>query len=353
MCSRLPLELTLVSRRVRSETLDFLLGTNLFIVRARDLAFEPFPDFCILSSVPTAHLTRMANLVVRLNCWPCPWGHDPTSYSQELGGRHPVPFRCGFCDTVVAGDHAALSASSPAGLRLFEGWEDLCRRLGSRRKPGQTSLTVICDIDGSDDGQTSSLVTGPLTKYLPLLRSCTIRLGRSPSYTNSVKMARDTALYMMGCKVKLPPAAKPFPFKKLPRELKLAVLRYTHLGPPEPAGYDDDFDRVEIMNGRLLRGTSIDATSRFVRTCCSKCTETQLDWSVSPPITLKCIHTCLGTYLRRELTFAKLLHQQLRLLLSHLHLPRPSSLSLPRRPRNPLHRHRNLLLHRALHPPPR
>jgi len=281
VCPRLQLELTLVSRQVRSESLDFLLGTNLFVVRARDLASEPFSDYHILRNVPIAHLARMRRLVVRLNCWPCPWGHDPTSYYNPKWRRTPAPSHCRFCDTAFARDHAALSVSSPTDLRLLKGWEDLCRRLGSGRKPGQSSLTVICDVESSDDGQTASLVTGPLIKYLPLLRSCTIRLGRSASY-RTARMARDAALSMMGCKAELPPATKAFPFGKLPRELKLAVLRYTHLGPPELAGYDDDFGQVEIINGSLLHGMSIDANFQFVRGCCSTCTETQLDWSASP-----------------------------------------------------------------------
>jgi len=73
-CPRLPLELLRVSRRVGDEALGVLLRTNRFVVCA--CAARPDMLAPLAAHIPEAHLARMARLVVRLNYWPCPWGHD-------------------------------------------------------------------------------------------------------------------------------------------------------------------------------------------------------------------------------------------------------------------------------------
>jgi len=115
-----------------------------------------------------------------------------------------------------------------------------------------------------------------LARYLPLLRSCTIRLGHTPVRKNLASLAHDTAMGLMGRAET--PVMKPFPFGRLPRELKLAVLKYTHFGPAELAGYAHRFGRIEVWNGRLLRGRVRGTTSLSVVACCYQCSESFMDW---------------------------------------------------------------------------
>lgn len=43
-----------------------------------------------------------------------------------------------------------------------------------------------------------------------------------------------------------------FNFRMLPGELRLRVLRSTHLGPPESAHYKAYFDKITVRDGRLM-----------------------------------------------------------------------------------------------------
>ncbi|KAK3374689.1 hypothetical protein B0H63DRAFT_255437 [Podospora didyma] len=262
-CPQFPLALTLVSRQVRHEALDVLMSCNLFVVRVREGRPEMLAP--LLTQIPAPHFARLTHLVIRLNCWPCPFGHDGLLSNMPEN-------KCPLCGTDTKRGDPILSRSSPRSQLLLEAWEQVCRRLGSARL---ANLTLICDVDANDgDSYIISHLLGPLINYLPPLRNCNIRLGRSPTETNLASMARETALTLTR---QSRPIGEPFPFGRLPIELKLLVLRYTHLGPPELAGYDHDFTRLHILNGRLtsrrLRGVS----SRPMEKCCSACTVTFMD----------------------------------------------------------------------------
>lgn len=47
---------------------------------------------------------------------------------------------------------------------------------------------------------------------------------------------------------------EPFHFRLLPQELRLRILTNTHLGTPEDAGYDAQFERLLIRDGKLVPG---------------------------------------------------------------------------------------------------
>jgi hypothetical protein len=263
-CPALPLALTLVCRRVREEALDVLAGANFFVLRVTDGSVHALQP--LLTTIPTSHLSRMRRLLIRLNCWPCPDGHDPTSYSSRPDGSAPT--RCHLC-------RRNFDPNPHFNLHLLDAWGRLCQRLGSGRPTGTTELTVIYDVGASMDDGLARGVVDPLTRFLPPLRSCTIRLGRSPAERGQARVARDTALALMG---EQPQSDKPFPFHRLPWELRMRILQHTHLGPPDLAGYDRDYSRVQVVNGRLLKGKRIGVLSRSNVKCCGKCSPTFLDW---------------------------------------------------------------------------
>jgi len=277
-CQPLPLELTLVCRQVREEALDVFLGTNVFVARGRH--GQPDTLTPLLTGIPLVHLARMTRMVIRLNCWPCPWGHDMTGQmgtyvrsNRVSGGIQPS--LCTLCGTHRREADPLLSLSSPGSLRTIDAWGQICRRLGSERQPGQTDLTLICEVDGED---AAARLLSPLMEFLPPLRSCTIRLRSNAANKKLAEIARNTALALTEPRQESP---SPFPFGRLPQELRLNILKYTHLSPPELAGYHPDFAMIQVVNGRLIRGRSRGANFSFVDWCCGVCTGTIMDWSVS------------------------------------------------------------------------
>lgn len=275
-CPRLPLELLRVCRRVHDEALNVLLRTNRFVVRAR--AGHPEMLAPLAAHIPETQLARMTGLLVRLNCWPCPWGHDETRTSPRRS-----PENCCLCAAHSSEADPALSRSS-AGLRMLDAWELVCARIGSGLRPGQLDLTLICDVDPADDGYVTSRLLDPLKCYLPLLRSCTLRLGRASKEKHLAGMACQTALILVGAVERPSENFEPFPFDRLPWELKIHILRYTHLGPPGPGGYNPRLEKLDVVDGRLLDLPFRWALSRDSLKCCNMCTNNFLDWSVPFPL---------------------------------------------------------------------
>ncbi|KAJ4385549.1 hypothetical protein N0V93_009978 [Gnomoniopsis smithogilvyi] len=267
-CSRLPLALLRVCHRVHDEALDVLLSTNRFVVRAR--AGRPEMLAPLATSIPEAQLARMTSLIVRLNCWPCPWGHDETRSSPRLSPDH-----CCLCSAHSREADPALSRSCPEDSRMLDVWKLVCARLGSGLKPRQLDLTLICDIEPADDGSITSRLLEPLKVYLPLLKSCTLRLGRASKERYLTKIARQTSHSLM--ELAEAQETKPFPFDQLPWELKIRILKCTHLGPPWLADYDLRFESLDVINGRLLKQPLRTALSPDTELCCDRCTGTFLD----------------------------------------------------------------------------
>lgn len=194
------------------------------------------------------------------------------------------PDHCCICAAHTREADPALSRSFSAGLEMLDAWEFVCARLGPGLRPRQLDLTLICDIDPADDGRVASRLLGPIRCNLPLLRSCTFRLARASKERNLARMARQTALALVGIGSEgSSQKTKHFPFDQLPWELKIRILRYTHLGPPGLAGYDPGLERLDVVNGRVLRQPLRWALSRHPNKCCDRCTGTFLDWFVTFP----------------------------------------------------------------------
>lgn len=209
-CPQSPLELTLVCRRVREEALNVLAGANLFVLRVTDGSVQALQP--LLTTIPTNHLSRMRRLLIRLNCWPCRDGHDPRVAGLRPDGSAPT--RCRLCGLNP-------DPNPSFNLHLLDAWGCLCQRLGSGRLSGTTELSVIYDVGTSTDDGLAHGVVDPLTKLLPPLRSCTLRLGRSPAEKGQARVARDAALALMREQRQ---SDKPFPFHRLPWELRLQML---------------------------------------------------------------------------------------------------------------------------------
>jgi len=189
---------------------------------------------------------------------------------------------CRLCVAHASGAAPALSRSCSAAREMLDLWELTCARLGSGLRPRQLDLTLICDIDPADDGHVASRLLGPLRCYLPLLRSCTLRLGRASKEWNLARLARQTALALVGIRTVGPSRnTKPFPFDRLPWELNPHILRHTHLGPPGLAGYNPGFEKLDVVNGWVLQWPLRWALSRDATKCCDSCTGTFLDWFVT------------------------------------------------------------------------
>src|SRR5262249_40196883 len=102
---------------------------------------------------------------------------------------------------------------------------------------------------------------------LPVLKECTIRLGRRRN--NDLRsLARDTSLRMTRAFVPKPH----FPYERLPQELRLRILDFTHLR--AHGAYHDRYKPLRIEQSKLVKGNVIHVHRPI---CCSKCTETFAD----------------------------------------------------------------------------
>jgi len=218
--------------------------------------------------MPGHHLSRMRRLFIRLNRWPCPEGHDSDRCGVASDGTPPSPAYCFLCKS-------PLSESPTANLDMLSGWRSLCRRLGWERTPGLMNLTVIYD---AEDEARAREITDPLIEFLPRLRTCNLRLGSSPAMEGQARLARRTVLALTG-REPGPQINEPFPFNKLPWELKLRILEHTHLGTSQTGDYNIFFTRVNVINGRFIKGR-LYPESCWRITCCGKCCDSVMDWYV-------------------------------------------------------------------------
>jgi len=245
-CPDLPTALLLVSE----EAISILVGRNKFILRA-----HTGPDLTLLQTMNLRALAAMTSLLVRLNCWPCPRGHndgDPPERST----------RCRTCDTPKALSDPVLNEASHEGQDLIQRWRIICKRLSSVIAPGQLRFTFICDVISL---KTAEQVVEPLLT-LPRLQQCTIRLGRERN--NEIRaLAERVSFQATGTFV----PRSGFPFERLPRELRWRILSFTHL--TAPGTYHSDWDIFRIKGGKFSgRGFYSNPT-----TCCWKCTDTFAD----------------------------------------------------------------------------
>src|SRR3569833_978233 len=81
-CAPLPVALLRVCRKVHAEAIAVLYGQNHFAIRARARRPELLDP---LLRMPAAGIAHMTGLLVRLNCWPSPRGHEEVMQSPEDG----------------------------------------------------------------------------------------------------------------------------------------------------------------------------------------------------------------------------------------------------------------------------
>ncbi len=248
-CPGIPIQLFLVSKAIYKDAYAIFYGRNKFVLRAHNAAhLNP------LESLTPQAISTMNFLLIRLNCWPCPWGHDDVYLHDG----------CQVCSTPVADSDPILRLDSQAGQEIATTWRRLCLKLSTHIIPGQSNFVFICDIELYEDAEQ---IIAPL-KLFPRLKKCTIRLGRPdlslPNALSLRSIARDVSLKMTGEFI----PQKKFSWEKLPRELRLQILNYTHLG--AFGNHLPKFSPIRILDNKLHG-------DYFIAKCCKRCTFTFAD----------------------------------------------------------------------------
>ncbi len=231
-----------VSKAVYKDTCRILYGENIIVFRGHISL-----DLHVLSDLSDTALAALTTLIIRLNTWPCPMGHD----EQVLGGL------CYICSLPKDKADHALEIKSNGGAKIRKAWKELCKRLSSVILPGKLDLTIICDVVNQKSGEA---IMESLT-ILPILTKCTIRLGRERDLALR-ELAQHTAQNLTDISERNP--LNNFPWYRLPRELRCYNLILTHLGPR--GDYGRQYEVFRLDNRNLI-----------LKACCSKCTVTYAD----------------------------------------------------------------------------
>ncbi|PVH99887.1 hypothetical protein DM02DRAFT_614709 [Periconia macrospinosa] len=141
---------------------------------------------------------------------------------------------------------------------IFHAVGSICRFLGSQIASDRLAFTFICDVK---DYTTAKRLLRPFDA-LPRLKECNIRIGnRRDGALRS--LARSTSTAATTDNQTGNTEGMPFPFMKLPRELRIQILQQTDLG-----GFGKDLDIRDL-------GLMSKQTTRFK--CCGNCTFTKSD----------------------------------------------------------------------------
>ncbi|CAG8951697.1 hypothetical protein HYFRA_00005497 [Hymenoscyphus fraxineus] len=244
-CPKLPLlRLLLVSRAFYQDVFQAFYSRNRFAIRIHDA--RGFENFHVGRRIQGT----LTSLLVRLNCWPCPRGHE------EIGGDDGM--RCGICKYDSRNADPAMDSTSRAGDDLLHWWRWFAKGLESSILSRYLDLTLICDVVD----RTSGLAVVEPLLTLPTLKGCTIRLGRG---TNSA-LSRLAEEYSLRAQALFIERQGTFPFQRLPEEVRLLILSYTHLG--DHRLYPQDSQLLKIVNNKLVNKDT---------PCCRKCTATRID----------------------------------------------------------------------------
>ena len=254
-CDPLPVSLLRVCRLFYEEIIPQLYGRNkLQTLLHNGTTFGPLP-----SLAPSA-IASLHSLLIRINCWPCPAGHN-TALS-----------RCRVCGTRAEEGDETLSKSQ--SVNVVRSWEAACAHLAVFLPPDQLRLTFICD---TADLATAKEVTSPL-RLLPTLKKCDIRLGRQPDYARR-QLARQIVTKKTGGFA--PRGA--FDFNRLPQEIRLQILSFTHLCPGgnfSQGGQDIYFEKnTEASSNapKVLQGGCCHRCNSSMNNCC--CPVSYAAWS--------------------------------------------------------------------------
>ncbi|KAH8593920.1 hypothetical protein B0O99DRAFT_626434 [Bisporella sp. PMI_857] len=255
VCPKLPLQLLLVSRAVYQEVFSAFYSRNKFLIRLHNTG--DFESLHLSQKI----LNTMTSLLIRLNSWPCPRGHEEA---------YPDGSHCLTCKTPTADASLPLDITSQAGQALLYEWRKFAERLALSISATQLKLTIICDVTDKTSGMA---ILEPLLR-LPTIKQCVIRLGQHFDY-ELYELARKASFRAQGSYSEIQGS---FPFQRLPKELRLQILKYTHLGYHNSYSEDDRF--LQIERNKLVQSSSLFLHQR--KTCCRKCTETLIDCCCVP-----------------------------------------------------------------------
>lgn len=226
--------LLLSCRDIHAEAAALLYSANRFVIHYTDPAsFEP------LFALTAPALSSIAALKIVLNQASCHQRlrrrregdccHSGGSTCEQFHyyGQHQLP----LLTPAFEGDDDPGAAAQA----LLGEWHAAVSHLSSHMTPRRLELSLVCDIDSQHEEAVAiaNSVVEPL-RLLPLLRSCHIRLCKTPDSRLS-QVAQDAVFQSCGIAT---PRLKPIStegtvtFMTLPRELRLRILEFTDLITP-------------------------------------------------------------------------------------------------------------------------
>jgi hypothetical protein len=204
----IPIEHMQVSKSIYQETHSIFYGENIFVVRAHHAE-----DLHVLSSLTDLTIRKLRRILIRLNCWPCPHGHAPASFTRN---------KCFACGTSLLDSDPPIRQGNGQSDQLIQEWKRIAFTLASNIVPGRLDLAFICDME---DTTRANRILEPFMGF-PRLAACTIRLRRRPD-DKLRSLARETSIILTTNPGLLHTRTLHFSFMSLPRELRLGVLKYT------------------------------------------------------------------------------------------------------------------------------
>lgn len=230
----LPVNLFRICRTWSNEAVETFYSRNKFKIFYLDTE-----RLSALDNFRPTTLRALRNLTVRLSLSFCDSASDGVPCSTK--GHHwdchpgqslqPAPRICRpaltfpHTDCKVIGHDAPLEQAQPRFKQILQDWTRFCQRLATSIEPGKLRLTMI--VNTNDESVANSLLE-PM-RQLPALRQCAISLSKR-YHPRLAAMAEEACLRIMGYPE--PHIQDPFPFRKLPDELQLEVLRHTGLKAP-------------------------------------------------------------------------------------------------------------------------
>lgn len=241
---RVPTNLFRVCRAWSEDAIQIFYSKNKF------KSFHlPDKGFAVLDSLRPSTLRAVRRLTVRLSMSFCHVVSEGKQCSLQYHNWECHPGKVclltnlvdisfpnanpGGQDCKVLGHDGPLEAKQGRYKQVMGDWQRLCQRLSVTIEPGRLNLTLIAN---TEDIDVATALVEPM-RSLPALRSCSISLSKwhNPEIRSVAEM---TCLRAIGY-----PESRfrdPFPFRQLPDEIQLNILRHTGLKAP----YHLWFDRV-------------------------------------------------------------------------------------------------------------
>lgn len=227
-------------RDLHVETAALLYSANRFVLRYTNPgSLQP------LFALTTTALTSLAALKVVLNQASCHQqiqNHDGKDCCLYRGGWR-LNAAISTCERHRHSPHHQLPLLGPAPEddhgpskiveTLIGEWHNAANHLSPYVIPKRLELSLVCDIDPQHEKAVdlAKSVLEPL-HLLPLLRSCHIRLCKTPD-SRLRQLAQDAVLQSSGMSTPYVKPNSPKPaLVTLPRELRLRILEYTDLVTP-------------------------------------------------------------------------------------------------------------------------